>query len=77
VAYYFIKGNESAKEISALAAKIAKPDAIVDELKKAVAKDRSLSDEDLVVFDSRESLEKYRQAQALGNPESAPEVGIV
>ena len=77
MAYYLIKGNESVKFISALAADVPKRRFVVDELKKDVAKTFSFSLEDLVVFDSLESLEKYRQAQASGNPESAPEVGFI
>ena len=75
VAYYFIKGDESAKEISALAANLTKT-AGVSDLQEAVAAEANVDPRKLVVFDSLESLEKYRQAQASGNPESAPQVGI-
>jgi len=77
VVYYLVRGSQAPRKDASLAAKIAKADAVVDELKKAVAHEFSVSREDLVVFGSLESLEKYRQAQASGDPESAPQVGIV
>lgn len=76
VAYYFIRGNESAKEISALAASLAKT-AGVSDLQKAVAAEANVDPRKMVVFDSLESLEKYHKAYYFNNTESAPQVGFI
>jgi len=77
VPYFLVVGMETHGRETGYVADLPPGRLIVDELKKAITHKFSSSREDLVVFDSLESLKTYRQAQASGNPELAPEVGIV
>ena len=77
VLYYLARGNQRFHKEANFAADVPKRRFIVDELKRYVAKDRSVSDEDVLVFDSLESLEKYRPAYYSNNTESAPQVGFI
>ena len=77
VSYFLVVGGETPGRETGFVADLPPGRVIVGELlDKATAKDPTLTRRELVVFDSLESLEKYRQAHASGNPESAPQVGI-
>ena len=74
--YTFVRGLETAKKISATGIEL-KGGAKVFSLQKAVAAKANLDPGKVFVFDSLESLEKYRPAYYSNNTESAPQVGFI